>query len=47
MDRDDFRRCLDLSHRAGFSGPYTMIFDQQGDEWSSLAMIQEEIRPYL
>jgi sugar phosphate isomerase/epimerase len=47
MDRADFVRCLDLSREAGFSGPYTMIFDGPGDEWTSLAMIQEEIRPYL
>jgi sugar phosphate isomerase/epimerase len=47
MDRDDFIRCLNLSRQAGFSGPYTMIFDGPGDEWTSLAMIQETIRPYL
>src|SRR5688572_28763348 len=47
MDRDDFRRCLDISRRAGFSGPYTMIFDGPGDEWAGLEMIQQEIRPYL
>jgi sugar phosphate isomerase/epimerase len=47
MDRDDFVRCLDLSREAGFSGPYTMIFDGPGDEWKSLETIQEEIRPYL
>jgi sugar phosphate isomerase/epimerase len=47
IDRADFCRCLDLSRSARFSGPYTMIFDGPGDEWPSLAMIQEEIRPYL
>jgi sugar phosphate isomerase/epimerase len=47
MDRDDFLRCLNLSREAGFSGCYTMIFDGPGDEWTSLEMIQEEIRPYL
>jgi sugar phosphate isomerase/epimerase len=47
MDRGDFRRCLDLSRQAGFRGPYTMIFDGPGDEWTSLSMIQQEIRPYL
>jgi sugar phosphate isomerase/epimerase len=47
MDRDDFVRCLDLSREVGFSGPYTMIFDGPGDEWRSLGMIQEEVRPYL
>jgi sugar phosphate isomerase/epimerase len=47
MDRDDFCRCLDLTRQNGFNGPYTMIFDGPGDEWSSLAMIQEELRPYL
>lgn len=47
MDCDDFHRCLDLSRQAGFSGPYTMIFDGPGEEWRSLETIQEEIRPYL
>ena len=37
----------DRSRQAGFDGPYTMIFDQAGDEWSSLLQIQEQIRPYL
>jgi sugar phosphate isomerase/epimerase len=47
MDREDFVQCLSLSLTAKFSGPYTMIFDGPGDEWSSLGMIQEAIRPYL
>ena len=47
MDREDFVRCLDLSKGSGFKGPYTMIFDGPGDEWTSLGMIQETIRPYL
>ena len=47
MDREDFVRCLDLSKKAGFAGPYTMIFDGPGDEWRSLEGIQAEIRPYL
>ena len=41
------RGMAEESRKAGFSGPYTMIFDGPGDEWSSLEMIQEEIRPYL
>jgi sugar phosphate isomerase/epimerase len=47
MDRDDFLRCLNMSKEAGFHGPHTMIFDGPGDEWTSLGMIQETIRPYL
>jgi sugar phosphate isomerase/epimerase len=47
MDRNDFVHCLDLSRQAAFSGTYTMIFDGPGDEWTSLQMIQTEIRPYL
>jgi sugar phosphate isomerase/epimerase len=47
MDRNDFCRCLEISRQAGFSGPYTMIFDGPGEEWTSLEMIQQEIRPYL
>nr|MDQ2732998.1 sugar phosphate isomerase/epimerase [Armatimonadota bacterium] len=31
MDTEDFKRCLDLSWDAKFTGPYVLIFDQEGD----------------
>lgn len=51
MDRDDFTRCLDLCHDAGFTGPHSLIFDgpldAMHDEWTGLDQIQEVVRPYL
>jgi sugar phosphate isomerase/epimerase len=37
MDEMDYRRCLDITHEAGFSGPYTLIYDGPNpDEWAGL-----------
>jgi len=47
MDAADFRCCLDLSRAAGFSGPYVLIFDSAGDEWTHLEQLIEVVRPYL
>ena len=47
MDRGDFVRCMDLVRGAGFDGPYSLIFDGPGDEWESLAEIQEVVEAYL
>ena len=48
MDTDDFRRCLDITRDAAFSGPYTLIYDGPGDdEWSALAMERDFVLPYL
>ena len=47
MDTVDFRRCLDLARAAGFGGPYVLIFDSDGDEWTHLEQMIEMVRPYL
>ena len=47
MDESDFRRCLDLSRDARFSGAYVLIFDSAGDERASLLQMAEVVRPYL
>ncbi|OGG51346.1 MAG: hypothetical protein A3F84_04725 [Candidatus Handelsmanbacteria bacterium RIFCSPLOWO2_12_FULL_64_10] len=47
MDREDFVRCMDLARVAGFDGPYSLIFDGPGDEWGSLAEIQEVVASYV
>jgi sugar phosphate isomerase/epimerase len=47
MDRSDFERCLELARQANFAGPYSLIFDGPGDEWSSLAQIKTVVQPYL
>lgn len=48
MDRDDYVTCLELTQRAGFTGPYTLVYDgPDNDEWKGLAMEAEVVRPYL
>lgn len=38
IERDDYVRCLDITREAGFSGPYTLIYDgPDGDEFAGLA----------
>jgi sugar phosphate isomerase/epimerase len=37
MDRVDFGRCLDAAERGKYQGPLTLIFMDEGDEWSGLA----------
>ncbi len=47
MDAVDFKRCLDLARAAGFDGPYVLIFDSDGDEWTHLEQLSRIVRPYL
>ena len=38
-DREDYVRCLELSRAAGFSGPYTLIYNSASvDEWNGLTV---------
>ena len=47
-DRADYVRCLELSRAAGFSGPYTLIYDSASvDEWNGLAVEASMVQPYL
>ncbi len=47
MDQRDFLACLELSRKPGFDGPYSLIFDGPGDEWESLAEIQDVVKAYV
>ena len=47
IDRKDYVHCLDILREADFSGPYTLIFDGDGDEWRGLEIEMELVRPYL
>jgi sugar phosphate isomerase/epimerase len=47
-NREDYERCLHLSRKADFDGPYTLIYDGPGDdEWRGLAIEIEIVSPYL
>jgi hypothetical protein len=48
MEVGDFVRCLEITKGAGFSGPYTLIYDGPGDdEWEGLAAERDVVLPYL
>lgn len=48
MDAEDYGRCVDMAERAGYTGPYTLIFDsEQPDEWEGVAIERAFIRERL
>ena len=47
MLRDQFLTCLDLTRKANFSGYYTLIFQDPGEEWTYLNALKREVLPYL
>ncbi len=48
MDKEDYVQCLELTQKAGFAGPHTLIYDGPGDdEWEALALEREVVNPYL
>ena len=48
MDTEDYVQCLELTQKAGFAGPHTLIYDGPGnDEWEGLALEREVVNPYL
>lgn len=48
MDESDYRQCLDITRLAGFSGPYTLIYDgPSSDEWAGLAQERQVVQPYI
>jgi sugar phosphate isomerase/epimerase len=37
IDAADYGACIKAGQRAGYAGPHTLIFDNDGDEWLGLA----------
>lgn len=38
LDEADYGRCIEVAERAGYTGPYTLIFDSNApDEWTGIA----------
>jgi sugar phosphate isomerase/epimerase len=46
-DTDDYTRCLDITRKAGFSGPYTLVYGEPGTVWGSLDRQRDLVTPYL
>ena len=36
LDETDYQKCLTAAETAGYKGPYTLIFADDGDEWEGL-----------
>ena len=44
----DFGRCLELARDAGYTGPYTLIYDgPNDDEWAGITLERDIVTPYL
>jgi sugar phosphate isomerase/epimerase len=44
LDAEDYGRIVDMAEAAGYSGPYTLIFDNDSpDEWAGLAVERDFI----
>jgi hypothetical protein len=48
MNEDDYMHCLDITREAGFSGPYTLIYDGPSpNEWVGLQQERQVVQPYI
>lgn len=48
MNEVDYKHCLNITHEAGFSGPYTLIYDGPSpDEWTGLHREHQVVQPYI
>lgn len=45
IDADDFGLCLEAAKRVGYSGPYTLIYEDKGtDEWTAVEIERDFVR---
>lgn len=47
IDADALRECLAASVKAGFDGPYTLVYDRDGNSWPRIGELREIVTPYL
>lgn len=46
IDAVQLRQCLDASEAAGFSGPYTLVFDRPEERWPGISVLKQIVAPY-
>jgi len=46
-DVTEFQKSLDIAKRAGYDGPFTLVYDGPGDMWEGITRIQRIVEPYL
>ena len=47
MNEADYKHCLEAAKLAGYQGPFTLIFADEGDEWAGLAAERKFILQFL
>ncbi|MDC9834829.1 sugar phosphate isomerase/epimerase family protein [Rhizobium binxianense] len=49
LDADDYRQCLEMCERAGYGGPFTLIYDSPffPDEWDGILLQKAFIEEFL
>lgn len=48
IDGEDFGRCLDAAKAVGYSGPYTLIYEDKGDdEWRAVEIERDFVLAHL
>lgn len=47
LDIEEYRSCLELVNKVGFSGPFTLVHGLESGEWASLKPQQEALRAYV
>lgn len=46
-DTKDFRMCLEVMDRVGYSGPFTLVYGEPDDVWGSIERQQEIVDEYV
>jgi sugar phosphate isomerase/epimerase len=47
MDSADYGKCLQAAADAGYAGPFTLIFESEGDEWQGLETERQFVMDFL
>jgi sugar phosphate isomerase/epimerase len=46
IDGDDFRKCLEAAAKGNYTGPHTLIFEGDGDEWRGVDIERDFVRAH-
>ncbi|RUM27210.1 sugar phosphate isomerase/epimerase [Rhizobium vallis] len=49
LDAEDYRKCLEMCEKAGYAGPFTLIYDSPffQDEWDGILLQKQFIEDFL
>jgi len=46
IEPEQLQQCLAQSVAAGFDGPYTLVYDRPGDEWTGISRVKQVVEPF-